>query len=198
MHRTVLGGQVTSFERPWMVVVADVRVLDIRQGRRPGASDVAVRTLVSRGIPVVLASADPATSVRPIQSILGLDAPFISAGGAELHVPRGYFENVHGLGPRSADANVIAFGTRTGSPEFTRAIQLLLGLFWNHGDKGMVVGVSDRESTLLAAADIPILVRNPDIDQVPLRKSLPDAYYTSATGSAGWAEGILGPVETWP
>ena len=57
------------------------------------------------------------------------------------------------------------------------------------------VGVSDRERAILSQADVPILVRNADIDQAPLREHVPDAYFTSATGSAGWAEGILGRVD---
>jgi hypothetical protein len=44
-------------------------------------------------------------------------------------------------------------------------------------------------------SDIEIPVRKPRIDQTLLRTQMPEAYYTSAADAAGWAEGILGPVD---
>jgi predicted mannosyl-3-phosphoglycerate phosphatase (HAD superfamily) len=178
-----------------MVVLADARVLVESYARAPSESDPAVKTLVSHGVPVILLSCDRAERVRAVQSALGIRAPFISAGGTELHVPAGYFDEMRGLGQRSDDWNVIELRADGDAPGFSQAIQLLLLLYWSRRDDGLVVGVSDRESAILSQADVPILVRNSDIDQAPLREHVPDAYFTSATGSAGWAEGILGPVD---
>jgi predicted mannosyl-3-phosphoglycerate phosphatase (HAD superfamily) len=196
MLHTVLAGRLEPMARPWMVVLADARVLGESHARAPSQSDPAVKTLVSHGVPVILLSCDRAERVRAVQSALGIRAPFISAGGTELHVPVGYFDEILGLRQPSDDWNVIGFQADGDAPGFSQAIQLLLLLYWSRRDDGLVVGVSDRERAILSQADVPILVRNANIDQAPLRAHMPDAYFTSATGSAGWAEAILGSIDT--
>jgi hypothetical protein len=196
MLRTILADRVHPAERPWMIVLADTRVFGYRFPFLRRSSDPAVRTLLTHGVPVILVSPDRAARVRALQRVLGIRAPFIGAGGDELHVPGGYFDQMLGLGATSTkDWNVIRFDAPTGVGGFSGAIRKLLLLYWSRRDEGKVVGVTDRDPAILQLADIPILVRNPRIDQRAVRAQMPDAYYTTAAGSAGWAEGILGPVE---
>jgi predicted mannosyl-3-phosphoglycerate phosphatase (HAD superfamily) len=194
MLRTVLAGRVRPMAPPSMIVLADARLFCHAGEPRDAASDPAVRTLISHGVPLILASAGHPEEVRAAQASLGVHAPFISSGGAELHVPGGYFEEMLRRPPRSHDWNVIEFAHVRNAPDFSKSIQLLLLLYWNHREDGLVVGVSDRDEPILTHADVAILVRNPALDQQRLRAAVPHAYYTSAAGIAGWAEGILGPV----
>lgn len=80
-------------------------------------------------------------------------------------------------------------------PDFSRALQLLVRLYWSRREDGIVVGLSERDEELLRSADVPIIIRNPRIDQAALREALPQAYCTEATGSAGWVEAIVGHAE---
>src|SRR5688572_12490527 len=118
MLHTVLAGRVEPTARPWMVVLADARVLGESYARAPSESDPAVKTLVSHGVPVILLSCDRAERVRAVQSALGIRAPFISAGGMELHVPVGYFDEIRGLRQPSDDWNVIGFRADGDAPGF--------------------------------------------------------------------------------
>jgi hypothetical protein len=180
-------------ERPWMIVLTDVHVLADRDGRRP---DPAVSTLASHGIPVVLVSDGEAAAVAEAQGRLGLRQPFISRGGAALHVPDGYFEQMPVVDRASRDGwSVLDFVEEDRPADCSRAVRLLLLLYWTNRDDGRVVAVTDRHQGLLEHADIPIIVRNPGIDQQGLRQACPAAYVTQGTGCAGWAEAILGPVE---
>ena len=195
MLRTVLATRVRPMERPSMIVLADTALFEEHTTCSCHSAEPAVRTLVSHGVPVVLVSDADAHQVRSLQSAFGLRAPFISARGAELHVPGGYFEEILGLGPQSHDWNVITFEASDQVPGLSSAISMLLLLYWSRRQDGTVVGVSDRAVDILALSDIQILVRNPRIDQAAFRDELPEAYYTSAVGAAGWAEAILGPIE---
>ena len=73
-----------------------------------------------------------------------------------------------------------------------REMELLLGLYWPRREEGIVVGLSDRNVEVLRHADVPIIIRNPELDQTPLREELPQAYCTEAAGSEGWVEAIVG------
>jgi hypothetical protein len=155
-----------------------------------------VSTLAGHGIPVVLVSDDDAAAVAEAQGRLGLRQPFISGGGAALHVPEGYFEQMPAADRPSGDGwSVLEFLEDDRPADYSRAVRLLLLLYWANRDDGRVVAVTDRHPGLLEHADIPIIVRNPGIDQQGLRQGCPGAYVTQGTGGAGWAEAILGPVE---
>jgi hypothetical protein len=56
----------------------------------------------------------------------------------------------------------------------------------------VALGWDDRDSSMLAAVDIPIVVRIGHRNQEPLLRYLPGAFVTSATGTAGWLEAIVG------
>ena len=198
MLHTVLATRVRPMERPSMIVLADTRIFGERTARSRRRIEPAVSTLLAHGVPLILVSPERAARVRAVQAALGIHAPFISAGGAELHVPRGYFDEMLGLGPRRNDWNIIKFDASADARGFSGAIRMLLLLYWSRRDDGKVVGVTDRETMILTLADIPILVRNSRIDQAVVHAQAPDAYWTRAAGPAGWAEGILGPIEAWP
>lgn len=183
---------VGAMPRPWMIVLADVHVL----ADPDGVADPAVSTLAGHGVPVVLVSDGEASAVAAVQARLGLRHPFISAGGAMLHLPDGYFEQMPAPDRSARDGwTVLEFPGPGGPPDCSRAVRLLLLLYWTNRNEGRVVSVTDRHRGLLEQADIPIIVRNPDIDQQALRQAYPAAYVTLGTGCAGWVEAILGPVE---
>src|SRR3982751_5768600 len=149
MLRTVLATRVRPMERPSMIVLADTALFGEHATYSRHSAEPAVKTLVSHGVPVVLVSDADAAQVRSLQAAFGLRAPFISARGAELHVPGGYFEEILGLGPRSHDWNVIAFEACERVRGLSSAIRLLLLLYWSHREDGTVVGVSDRAADIL-------------------------------------------------
>jgi hypothetical protein len=179
-------------QRPMMIVLADTSVLSARDAA--GDPDPVVTSLASYGVPLILASTAPGGRTREWQQALALRHPFISDGGAALHIPDGYFDALLGLRPATSDWHVVEIAKNGPRPSFATAIKLLLGLFWARRSDGLVVSVTDRHPDLLVAADVPIVVRNPAIDQRDLCHSVPAAYVTNATGCAGWAEGILGSL----
>jgi hypothetical protein len=170
---------------PSMIVLTDVDALCAGALASVPCTE-ALRALTSRGVPVVLVAEQPAAHLRTLQATLGIRQPFIADGGRSLHVPRGYFARYEGEG----DWTSVNF-VRTGVA-YDRAVQLLTLLFWTHRDDGCVVALTDRQESLLRAADVPVIVRNDAIDQDALRSRYPDAYMTEAEGSAGWAEAIVG------
>ena len=192
MLRSVSVDALAPRQRPMMIVLADTSVFG-----RPFAGtepDPVVANLASYGVPLILASTTAAPAMREWQQALDLRHPFISEGGAALHIPDGYFDALLGLPPVTADWHVVEIATAGRRPSFATAIKLLFGLFWARRSDGLVVSVTDRHQDLLVAADVPIVVRNPAIDQRDLCRCVPAAYVTNATGCAGWAEGILGSL----
>jgi predicted mannosyl-3-phosphoglycerate phosphatase (HAD superfamily) len=180
---------------PWMVVLTDVRVWNTGLDFRFESSQAqAIHALQSQGVTVVLLSPGPASSLLSIQSSVGLRVPFICSGGSEIHLPVGHVDGARTLRAGS-DWSVVELGRRDDVVGFCRAIDVLVQLLWRRREDGMVVGVSDRDSTILGCADVPILVRNPELDQKPLRQQFPKVYYTNASGAAGWTEAILGHSE---
>lgn len=76
------------------------------------------------------------------------------------------------------------------------AMRLLGALFLARGhDKILTVGLGcdTSDSAMLAAVDIPIVVRDQRHDQSALLQYVPGAYLTTATGAAGWLEAVVGP-----
>jgi hypothetical protein len=160
------------------------------------ASRAAVAALSQGGVPVVLVSHHDAADLRAIQEELGLHHPFIAGNGAALHVPPGYFSPAPGAAnllspPGQADAwDVVEFAP----PSITRAVGRLAAMYGGPGSKPLLVGIGvDRDHcALLRYVDVPIVVSHPNVDGAELRLLVPDAYVTTATGSVGWAEALLG------
>jgi predicted mannosyl-3-phosphoglycerate phosphatase (HAD superfamily) len=151
---------------------------------------LALELLATRGIPVVLMSHEDARTVQDLQRELALDQPFICDGGAALYIPRGYFEELDGLTAGDDAWEIFEFGVR----DPARAVRLLASLFCVRGADIMTIGFGSdwADRALLAAVDVPIVVRNDAEDQARLLRRVPAAYLTTATGPAGWSEAVLG------
>ena len=152
----------------------------------------ALAALISTRVPLVLVSDSGATDVRQMQGELGLLQPFISNGGAALHIPPEYFTQPDDM-PASRDQwELFSFGAIGPAA----AMRLLGALFLARGhDKILTVGLGcdTSDSAMLAAVDIPIVVRDQRHDQSTLLQYVPGAYLTTATGAAGWLEAVVGP-----
>ena len=150
----------------------------------------ALELLATRGVPVVLMSGGEPGPVQALQHELGLLQPFICRGGSALYIPRGYFEELDGLSSGNPAWEMFDFGVR----EPARAVRLLVSLYSVRGEEVMTIGFgcdwADR--LLLAAVNVPILVRQEGSDQSRLVRRFPGAYLTSAAGPAGWSEAVLG------
>jgi predicted mannosyl-3-phosphoglycerate phosphatase (HAD superfamily) len=152
----------------------------------------ALHALISTRVPLVLVSDSDAADMRQMQRELGLMQPFISRGGAALHIPPEYFSQVDDV-PASEDQWEM-FSFDTIGP--AAAMRLLGALFLARGhDKILTVGLGcdTSDGAMLAAVDIPIVVRDQRLDQSALLRYVPGAYLTSATGAAGWLEAVVGP-----
>ena len=142
-------------------------------------------------VPLVLVSDSNAADVRALQRDLGLVQPFICSGGGSLHVPAAYFSQA--AAPDAESWEVFNFDP----PDRAAAIRLLSALFVARGhDKILSVGLGSEsgDAPMLAAVDVPVVVRDEHRDQQPLLQYVPGAYVTSATGAAGWLEAVIGPV----
>jgi predicted mannosyl-3-phosphoglycerate phosphatase (HAD superfamily) len=151
----------------------------------------ALDALVLGRVPLVLVSDSNAADVRGLQRELGLVQPFICRGGGSLHIPAAYFSQT--AEPDAGSWEVFNFDP----PDRAAAIRLLSALFVARGhDKILSVGLGSEsgDATMLAAVDVPIVVRDQHRDQQPLLQYVPGAYVTSATGEAGWLEAVIGPV----
>ena len=154
-------------------------------------SRAALDALVRARVPLVLVSESSATEVQALQRDLGLSHPFICDGGALLYIPAAYFSEPTEPPPGPWEV----FSVEPADP--AAAIRLLSALFAARGhDKILSVGLGCEcgDVTMLAAVDVPIVVRDQHRDQQPLLQDVPGAYLTSATGAAGWLEAVLGPA----
>jgi predicted mannosyl-3-phosphoglycerate phosphatase (HAD superfamily) len=153
----------------------------------------ALDLLMVRGVPIVLLSHGGAAAVQDFQTQLGLHQPFICEGGASLYIPRGYFEELDGLTAGDDAWEVFHFGVQ----DPARAVRLLASLYSVRGEEILTVGFgcSWADRTLLAAVDVPVIVRNQSDDHARLLRRVPGAYVTTATGPAGWSEAVLGAAE---
>ena len=151
---------------------------------------LALDLLTARGIPVVLMSDGDAGEVQDLQRDLGIAHPFICGGGSILYIPRGYFAELDGLTAGDDVWEVFAFGVRDPS----RAVRLLASLYSVKGEEILTIGFACdwRDRALLAAVDVPVVVRTGSPDQERLVRRLPGAYLTEACGPAGWSEAVLG------
>ncbi len=168
----------------------------IRQGAAGSCAGVrpALELLATQGIPVVLASHHSADELIALQQGLGQAHPFISEGGATMHVPNGYFADLQDLWPEDETWHVVPLG----APDIGRAVRLLVSLFQVSGADILSVGLgcSWNDRVLLEAVNVPIIVRSDGPDQARLQRRIPGAYLTGATGPAGWQEAILGSMTT--
>lgn len=151
----------------------------------------ALDPLVRGRVPLVLVSDSDAAEVRALQRDLDLVQPFICGGGAFLHIPAAYFSDT--AEPDAGPWEVFSFDP----PDRAAAIRLLSDLFLARGhDKILSVGLGcdSADAAMLAAVDVPIVVRDQHRDQQPLLQYVPGAYLTTATGAAGWLEAVIGPA----
>lgn len=174
-----------------MIVLTDLHALCSDPSRTVAACAEAMQELAQHDVPVILVSPSSAVDIVDLQAQLGICHPFICEGGRALHVPSGYFEDL--LAPCvPSEWNVIEFGGRGEDAALARAVRLLALLYWTQRDEGIVVGITDREPSILAESDVPIILRNPELDQRALESAASGAYLTSSTGVAGWVEAIAG------
>jgi predicted mannosyl-3-phosphoglycerate phosphatase (HAD superfamily) len=164
----------------------------LRQGAKAPCdlSREALEALRSSDVPLVLVSDSSAQDVQQVQRELGLVHPFICDHGAALYIPAAYFSETDE--PASEPWEVFTF--EPADP--AAAIRLLSALFAARGqDKILSVGLGCDcgDGTMLAAVDVPIVVRDQHRDQRPLLQYVPGAYLTTATGAAGWLEAVIGP-----
>jgi predicted mannosyl-3-phosphoglycerate phosphatase (HAD superfamily) len=141
---------------------------------------------------VFITDQPPAEMVR-LQQELSVRHPFIADGGAQLYVPKGYFPGVLDAEPdEGSDWQVLRLHAKDG--DVGDAVRLLMALYRFGDDPVLFVGLGQywKHRALLRAVDVPVIVRNDDVDQMRLVRSVPDAYLTLAAGPAGWTEAILG------
>ena len=141
---------------------------------------------------LVLCSGRSAGELRRLQRELGIRHPFISDGGAALHIPAGYF-----YADTDATANIvddvyeaIDFGVR----RLGHAVRLLVALFRTCPVPPLIVGIGFdwRDRVLLREVDVPVVIRDTAVDQSALLRNFPNAYLTSACGDNGLAEVVFG------
>jgi predicted mannosyl-3-phosphoglycerate phosphatase (HAD superfamily) len=175
-------------------LVIFTRVEGLLRRRTTEACDVsrgALDALARAQVPLVLVSESSAAEVQALQRDLGLSHPFICDGGASLYIPAAYF--IEATEPAPGPWEVFSFAPA----DPAAAIRLLSSLFAARGhDKILSVGLGCEcgDATMLAAVDVPIVVRDQHHDQQPLLQYVPGAYLTSATGAAGWLEAVIGPA----
>ena len=183
-----------------LVIFTRVDGLLRRRGVAPAARDRvpcelsrdALHALISTRVPLVLVSDSGAGDVRQMQHELGLTQPFIASGGAALHIPPEYFSPLDDVPAHDGPWEVFSFDAAGPAA----AMRLLGALFLARGhDKILTVGLGcdTSDSAMLAAVDIPIVVRDQRLDQSALLRYVPGAYLTTATGAAGWLEAVVGP-----
>jgi predicted mannosyl-3-phosphoglycerate phosphatase (HAD superfamily) len=144
-------------------------------------------------VPIVFISDQPPAEMIRLQQELDLRHPFIADGGGSLYVPRGYFPGVLDTDPdEEPDWQVLRLQARGG--DVGDAVRLLMALYRFGDDPVLFVGMGQdwKHRALLRAVDVPVIVRNEEIDQMRLLRSIPEAYMTVAAGADGWTEALLG------
>ena len=175
-----------------LVVVTDVDgTLRDPRTRSLAPADLALSTLSTHGVPVVLTSDGPAAELLALQQALELTHPFICEASTEIHIPTGYFASPDVPRPRARTWEVIELGPCESQ---VRAIRLLRSLYRSWDDMVILIGLGDdwADRHLLREVDVPIIVRNHEVDQAGLIEMLPYAFVTHAAGPSGWSEAILG------
>lgn len=144
---------------------------------------------------VVFTSSRPAAEVRALQRELEVRHPFISDGGAALHIPHGYFcGTVLECGGEGFET--IDFGVR----RLGHAVRLLITLFRTCPVPPVVVGIGFewRDRVLLREVDVPVVLRDPGVDQSTLVRNVPHAFVTDGWNDARltgliFGDGSVGP-----
>lgn len=151
------------------------------------------RWLASRNVPIVLVAHECADEVMAWQEALGVRHPFVCNGGAALYIPAAYFPELTRIGRYQDGWNVVEFKAPYDSGA---AVRLLASLFRVRSDQALIVALVDRwaDRALLHEADVPVVVRSGDPEQLRLLESTPSAYLTTAMGTAGWCEAVQGTL----
>ena len=93
--------------------------------------------------------------------------------------------------PNTGDA-----GGRFNPPDKSATVNLVRDLLLGLGSRDVVtlgVGCDFDDYGVLAAVEVPVVVRDVVKDQSGLLRYVPGAYLTNATGLDGWAEALIGP-----
>lgn len=152
----------------------------------------AVAVLVHWGVKLILVSMGAAPQVRQVQCRLNITEPFVCEGGAALHIPPVCFQAEDSLLSLDEDWDVIRFSP----PNRMAAVAVLRDLFVAHGYGDVLtigIGCDLDDYGVLAAVDVPVVVRDPAKEQRQLLRYIPGAYMTTATGIEGWSEALIGP-----
>ena len=191
MQTALARGQGDRCATGTLVIFTRVEGLLRQRAEAPcDLSREALVALLSSDVPLVLVSDSSAQDVQELQRELGLVHPFICGHGAALYIPAAYFGEMD----EPASESWETFTFEPADP--AAAIRLLGALFIARGhDKILSVGLGcdSGDGTMLAAVDVPIVVRDQHRDQQPLLQYVPGAYLTTATGAAGWLEAVIGP-----
>lgn len=165
-----------------VVVIMDVDGI-LRHGDVRTLADARPALRVLGDSTVVLSSSRPGAEVRALQRELGIRHPFISDGGAALHIPHGYFCGTV-LDAGEDGFETIDFGVR----RLGHAVRLLVALFRSCPVPPVVVGIGFewRDRVLLREVDVPIVLRDPGLDQSTLVRNVPHAFVTD-----GWNDARL-------
>lgn len=153
-----------------------------------------LRFLATQGVPLVLVSAWDASVVRQLQSEVPFTQPFICREGGELHVPAEWLHEPVST-PCAAQLDMGWEVFRFSPPSVGAAFELVSAIFVARGHGPLLtvgIGCDLADYNLLTAVDVPIVVRGRNGTQPELLRQLPAAYVTSATGTAGWSEAVLG------
>ncbi len=147
------------------------------------------------GVPVVLTSAGPAGELIALQDAFELTHPFICEGSADIHIPTGYFSSPEIPRPRGRTWEVIELGSCESQ---ARAVRLLRSLYRSWDDMVILIGLGDdwADRFLMGEVDVPIIVRNDEVDQSGLVRMFPHAFVTLSSGPSGWSEAILGSMSS--
>jgi predicted mannosyl-3-phosphoglycerate phosphatase (HAD superfamily) len=176
-----------------MLVVTPVNVF-----RDPAAIELhptvrrAAQLLIDADIPIIFVGSSVVREPEHIQRELGIVHPYLSDGGATLHIPYGYFGDGHaGSG---TDWEMMTFVARDFGVEPPRGLEFLLHAYRIHRLDIVTIGFGVRSSDrfVLEHVDVPVIVRNRNIDQNQLKTAFPDAFVTTREGPPGWGEAILG------
>jgi hypothetical protein len=153
-----------------------------------------LRFLATQGVPLVLVSAWDPSVVRQLQREVSFTQPFICREGAELHVPAEWLHEPVSA-PCSVELDTAWEVFRFSPPSIGAAFELVSAIFLARGHAPLLtvgIGCDLADYNLLTAVDVPIVVRGRNGTQPELLRQLPAAYVTSATGTAGWSEAVLG------
>jgi mannosyl-3-phosphoglycerate phosphatase family protein len=180
--------EVIEFGAPYATVVAALRrVAAALQIPIVGLDDLGAVQL-SRELAMPVSDADRALSRQ-------YDARFRLLTSDPAARPR-LFNAMRAAGYRCFSGPKYDHATGVRDPR--AAIRLVISLYRSYWDSLIVIGLGDNATDhgLLREVDVPIIVRNDGIDQLPLLRRVPKAYLTRAAGPAGWREAVLGAAES--